>query len=172
MWGPGTPWKNETAWWTFLRGLFRRGWNHHPWKIEKIKADRKQIPNPNPKGNKSTVWGATCAMCHKDFVLKDIQVDHIEPAGSLKCEEDMLGFIKRLLFVTKDDLRLVCKDCNSALSLVDKRGISYEEAIAEKQAIAIMKSKKEKEWLLERGITPASNATKRRQQVKEALSNV
>lgn len=108
-------------------------------------------------------------MCENDFVLKDINVDHIIPAGQLNQTEDIQGFVERLLYVTEDDLRLVCKGCNSALGYADKHGVSFTEALLVKKVIAICKAKQDKQWLSERGITPSSNAAKRRAQIIEYL---
>lgn len=172
-WGyEGSPWKNSVAFFTYLRGCLRKAWSTNPIKIKLLNKKRYQIPNPNPKGNRATVWGADCAMCGGTFPIKNIQVDHITPAGSLQEREDIQGFVERLLFITEDDLRLVCKGCNSALAYADKHGISYEEAVAIKKAIEICKTKKDKEFLLEKGIEPESNAAKRRKQIeKELLGN-
>ncbi len=141
-WGEGTAWKNDKAFFTYLRGCLRLAWKRHPTKLKVLKEKRKQIRNPNPKGNKPTVFGFECEMCHKEFVLKEAQVDHINPAGSLQCKGDIQGFVERLLWVTEEDLRLVCKGCNSALALADKTGVSYEEAIREKEAIEWLKINK------------------------------
>ena len=97
------------------------------------------------------------------------QVDHIVPAGSLQKTEDIQGFVERLLYVTEEDLRLVCKDCNSALALAEKQGISLERARAEKTAILLQKEKQDVQWLKENGIIPASNSAKRRVQIVERL---
>lgn len=164
-----TLWKNSTAFWSFIRGKLRLGWNTHPFKIALINKKRYQIQNPNPKGKKQTVWGFDCEMCHKTFPIKEGQVDHIIPAGSLTCREDIQGFVERLLCVSETDLRLVCKGCNNALAMSQKTGMSYEECIIEKQAIEIIKQKKDKQFLSEAGVTPASNAKKRREQLLELL---
>lgn len=169
-WGyEGSPWKNSTNFFNYLRGCLRKAWSRNPIKLNVLNKQRKQIANPNPKGKKPTVWGADCAMCGGTFPIKDIQVDHIIPAGSLQKTEDIQGFVERLLYVTEDDLRLVCKECNSALALSDKQGISYEEAVIIKKAILICKNKQDKEFLIEHGVTPASNVSSRRKQVEDVL---
>lgn len=168
-WGEGTPWKNSTAFFTFLRGCLRKAWSRHPTKLNLIKKLRKQIPNPNPRGNKPTVWGATCSMCGQDFVLKDIQVDHVTPAGELNTTEDIQGFVERLLYVTEDDLRLCCKGCNSALAYSDKHKISFQEALIAKQIIQLQKSKSDVAFIKSKGYNPASNAAKRKEQLIEIL---
>lgn len=170
-WGAGTPWKNQTAFFTFLRGGLRRVWNKHPSKLEAIKAQRKQVKNPNPRGNKATVWGAQCVMCKGDFISKEIQVDHIVGAGQLNEVEDIQGFTERLLLVRPEDLRMCCKFCNSCLSYADKYGGTYEDAVITKRAIEVCKlpAKKQNEWLTSRGVKPAPNAKDRRVQVEAAL---
>lgn len=170
-WGVGTPWPKQTDFFTYLRGCLRKAWSNNPIKIQVLKNKRKQIVNPNPKGKKSHVWGFDCEMCKGTFIISEGQVDHIHPAGTLREKEDIQGFVERLLFVTEDDLRLVCKACNNALAMADKTKKSYEECLIEKQAIAIMNSKKDKQWLLDKGVTPGKNARIRKQQIIEVLKN-
>ena len=167
-WGyPGSPWKNSVAFYTYLRGCLRSAWSRNPIKHNLIKKQRRQIPNPNKNGKKATVWGADCAMCDGEFPISQIQVDHINPAGSLQCKEDIPGFVERLLFVTEDDLRLVCKGCNSALAYADKHGIPYEEALLLKQVIQMEKDKTLKKFLDDHGVT--CKATQRREKALEIL---
>lgn len=163
-------WANETAWWTYIRGCLRSTWSRNPVKHELLKAERKQIPNPNPRGKKTTVWGCTCRMCGNDFVMKDIQVDHIVEAGSLRSVEDIQGFVERLLFVTRDDLRVVCKECNSALAYASKQGITFAQAKAEKAALKIIKEKRDLTELEKYGIIPARTQKARREQLVQILS--
>lgn len=142
---PNSPWKNKTAFFTYLRGCLRNSWSKNPIKLNLIKSERKQIENPNPRGNKATVWGFTCAMCNKDFPIKDCQVDHINPVGKLNEKEDIQGFIERLLWVSDEDLRLCCKNCNMTLAYADRKNITFEEALLEKRIIALTKLPTEKQ---------------------------
>ena len=169
-WGSGTPWKNSVAFFTYLRGCLRKAWSSSPIKHNLIKKKRKQIPNPNPNGKKSTVFGFTCELCSGTFVLKDGQVDHKTPAGSLQRTEDIQGFVERLLYVTEEDLRLICRGCNSALAYADKQGITFEQALIEKSIIKLMKEKSDRQWLEERGIVPQSTQAKRREQIKQKMT--
>lgn len=178
---PNSPWKTKAAWLSYLRSAFRKAWLRNPVKLEKIRQGRIKIPNPNPKSATRfpTIFGAKCECCGGVFPLsggkkeakeKDfIVVDHLIPAGEFKDPEDAAKFFKGLLCVTLEDLRLLCTTCNATFLVAQKAGISFEEAKVEREAIAIVKSKKDKEWLVERGITPASNQAKRRQQITEKL---
>ena len=172
-WGEGTPWKSSVAFFTYLRGCLRKAWSRNPIKLEVLKKKRKRISNPNPRGAIKEVWGFDCAVCEKTLPLKEGQVDHIVPAGSLTRVEDIQGFVQRLLFVREEDLRLVCKDCNSTLAYAERQGLSFEEAQLQKRVITITKkpAAEIKAWLLAKGCTPASNAAARRKQIKEVLEN-
>lgn len=111
-------------------------------------------------------------MCGGTFPVSHGQVDHITEAGQLNKREDIQGFVERLLMVTEDDLRLICKDCNSACVLQNKQGISFQEARATKAVILMEKQKSLIPFLLENGYTSSSigkNAKTRRQQALEIL---
>ena len=166
---PRTPWKTKSAFMSYIRGCLRKAWNQHPVKLAVLKNQRKQVPNPNPRGNKKTVWGFECPLCGAEDVIKNAQVDHIKPAGALREISDIQQFAENLLVVVEEDLRLICKGCNSALAYSDKQGISFEEARATKEAIAIQKQKQDVSWLKSTGLTPAKNAKERRQQIIDYL---
>ena len=166
---PRTPWKTKSAFMSYIRGCLRKAWSTHPVKLAVLKNQRKQVPNPNPRGNKRTVWGFQCPLCDKEDILKNAQVDHINPAGTLADISDIQQFAENLLVVVEEDLRLICKDCNSALAYSDKNNVSFEEAKATKKAISLQKDKVDHEFLEVAGITPASNAKERRQQIIDHL---
>lgn len=63
------------------------------------------------------------------------------------------------------DQQFVCKPCHKAKTLSEKSGISYEQAVAEKQAIQIIKDKKDLTFLQEHGTIPARSQKARRQQI-------
>lgn len=125
------------------------------------------------------VWACKCEICSgiKPMQNSDknkrtktnFEVDHIIPAGSFNDLEDLVGFFERLLFVTEDDLRILCKDCHRIITYAEKEGLSFEEAAITKEAIGILASKKDKEWLIERGIVPASTQKARREQIIKLL---
>ena len=100
-----------------------------------------------------------------------IEIDHLNAASSLRCIEDLQGFAERLLVVTFEDIRALCKPCHSIVTLSQKKGVSLEEATLEQKVIAIDKLNvtEVKKWLLQRGITPATNKPGRRKQIKEFL---
>lgn len=52
-----------------------------------------------------------CAECEGVFGNKDVQVDHIEPCGSLKDYGDLPGFVERM-FCEVEGFQLLCKGCH------------------------------------------------------------
>lgn len=164
-------WKTKSAWLSWIRGGIRRSlWNRHPVKLNFIKHNRFKIPNPNPKGRVEKVWGGRCSISGEILPLKNLEVDHKTGNHSLREIHDIQPFIEGICFVTEDDLQFVSKEMHKVKSYSEKRGISFSEALAEKTAIKLIKEKKDKQWLKEHGIIPASNATKRREQIVDHLN--
>ncbi len=178
VWGEGTPWRTQAEFYTYLRGCLRRAWIRHPNKIKRINALRYQVDRLDKDGNvmrdKKTgkpkkIWNCKCELCGHTGGMKDFQVDHIHAAGALTCYEDLPGFALRLLYVNEEDLRVVCKKCNSILAYADKHNLSFVEASAEKEASEICRTKKDKQWLEKRGVKPESTIIKRRKQIVKIL---
>lgn len=165
-------WKTEFAFMSFLRGGIRRSlWNKNPIKLEFLKESRRRIVNPVEKNRARfpEVWGGTCYACKNEFPLKDMEVDHLTGNHSLRTIADIQPFVEGIVCISKKDLGLICKPCHKAKSYAEKQGISFEDAVAEKEAIAICKTKKDKEWLEARGIAAGRTAAIRRQQIVQAL---
>lgn len=59
-----------------------------------------------------------CASCHRDFMLKDVQVDHIEPIIPLnkKGIELSWNFIINQIFCDEDNLQVLCHSCHKKKS--------------------------------------------------------
>ena len=94
----------EAAFWGMIRSSLRqksRWW--HPIKQIKESSRRKYVG-----ANKQQKWEYECASCGGWFMEKEIEVDHIIEAGSLKKGEDLKDFIERL-FCEKEGLQILCK---------------------------------------------------------------
>lgn len=52
-----------------------------------------------------------CAHCDGWFGSSQVEVDHIVPAGSLKCYDDLPGFVERM-FCEADGFQVLCKECH------------------------------------------------------------
>jgi len=133
-------WKSKAMFFSFLKGLFRRGWSRHPVKIKLLKKHRVQIPNPNPKGKKPTVWGAKCSVCNRLFPMNMLEVDHVlEDTASLTKLSDVQTCVEKLLVIVEDDLRIICKNDHATATLSQRLGITLVEAKIEQQVIAFRK---------------------------------
>ena len=139
-------WKSKAMFFSFLKGLFRRGWSRHPIKIKLLKKHRKQIPNPNPKGKKPTVWGAECSVCHNVFPMNMLEVDHVlEDTASLTKLSDVQSCVEKLLVIVEDDLRIICKNDHATSTLSQRLGIPLAEAKIEQKVILFRKQNAEKQ---------------------------
>ncbi len=63
-----------------------------------------------------------CNECKQWFAEKNINVDHIIPAGTLKCANDLPGFVERL-FCEADNLQVLCSACHDVKTKNEKNGI-------------------------------------------------
>jgi 5-methylcytosine-specific restriction endonuclease McrA len=61
-----------------------------------------------------------CKKCKTWTTEKNINVDHIKPAGSLNCAEDLPGFVQRL-FCEQDNLQVLCTDCHNKKTANEKK---------------------------------------------------
>ena len=106
--GRKTPPHPENPSWTearfrqFIRSALRAAWSRWPPKYQCLNEGRKAI-----KGKKHK-WEYQCKHCGGWFQAKEVQVDHITPAGS---DKDWNEFIQRL-FVGTEKLQRLCKNCH------------------------------------------------------------
>ena len=85
-----------------------------PRQEAKNKARRK-----NQSVNKRMRWEYQCNICKGWFADKDVEVDHIIPAGSIRSFDDIGGFAERL-FCDADKMQVVCKSCHAEKTKKDR----------------------------------------------------
>jgi hypothetical protein len=108
----------------FLRSGFREKFNRYPPKYDCIKAaavtmqDGEYKTGPK-KGTPKMVKRYRCSACEQLFLQKEVQVDHIHGAGSLKSFEDASGFLERL-FCGADGMQVMCKPCHNLKTQQEK----------------------------------------------------
>jgi len=159
-------WPTKSSFFTFLRGALRRAiWEKWPLKIE-FKNEVCDVPPEGYKGRAKS--GAYCALSGEWVGKSASEIDHILGNVSLKDWEDVLPFILHLC-ASKDNMQLVSKEAHKIKSYAEKMGISFEEASYVKEAIALVKDKKDVAWIKEKGYTPATSSAKRRLQIVEIL---
>ena len=100
-----------------IRSVLRRFSMQVPAIQESKRACRRRYTGEN----KRVKWEYPCAACKGWFLDKQVQVDHIEPAGKLRSFDDLGSFARRLLFVTPDQLQILCVPCHNAKSAEERR---------------------------------------------------
>lgn len=138
---------------SFLRSGLRRLWTKYPPKFQALNAAKRR--KLNAKGNQKYEY--KCASCNKHFAGKNVSVDHIVPAGSLRSFSDLPDFCSRL-FCKLEDLQVLCYKCHKEKTNAE-RGIIPE--IAEFKAD---NAERQKTKLKKIGIEPESNSKKRIEQ--------
>jgi 5-methylcytosine-specific restriction endonuclease McrA len=105
----------ESAFWSFIRSALRQ--KSRWWKpISLCKQNAKR----NYKGpNKRQQYEYQCNYCKKWYADKNINVDHIIPAGTLTCANDLPEFVERL-FVEVNGLQVLCQDCHNIKTKQEK----------------------------------------------------
>ena len=81
-----------------------------PWSEVNALMEGLQLNSPKGKAGKHR-FEYKCKGCAKHFPQKEVKVDHIEPAGSLKTFDDLPGFVERL-FCEADNLQVLCDTCH------------------------------------------------------------
>ena len=108
----------ESAFWGMLRSALRQ--KSRWWKPI---AEAKKLARRSYKGkNKRQKWEYLCAECKNWHMGKNVNVDHITPAGTLKCAEDLPGFVERL-FCEVDGLQILCRTCHDKKTKIDKESM-------------------------------------------------
>ena len=166
-------WKSESYFWTFVRGVLRKGWSKHPLKLEYIKTHRKRIINPVEANRERfpECWGLVCDICNKPTAQKDIEIDHIGDSCKFTGLHDVEKYVAHLFLIDYDSIRPLCKPCHKIVNQSQRSGVSFEQARIEKEMIAKLKDKNLLTWLSEHGYNGAavSNAVKRKAAVAAIL---
>jgi len=106
----------ESAFWSFIRSALRQ--KSRWWKpITQCKMSSRR-PYKGPL--KRQKFEYQCKSCNNWFPEKKINVDHIKPAGSLNCANDLPGFVERL-FCEQDNLQVLCTKCHDFKTKNEKK---------------------------------------------------
>ena len=106
----------DKKFWQYLRSILRRAFLRYPTRVQCITSNRI----PYEGDNKRRKWSAICELCSGEFKLSEVQVDHIEPCGSLLGVDDVGSFILRL-FCGVEGLRVVCKPCHKQVTALQRK---------------------------------------------------
>ena len=105
----------ESAFWSFIRSALRQ--KSRWWKP--IMQAKMNARRPYKGPNKRQKFEYLCAHCNAWFPEKKINIDHIRPAGSLNCAQDLPGFVERL-FCEVDNLQCLCEKCHDVKTKSEK----------------------------------------------------
>lgn len=111
--GAGT--LTESAFWTMIRSTLRnksRFWA--PIKVCKENS-RRRYKGPN----RLQKWEYLCNSCKQWFPEKQINVDHIVPAGRLNSKHDLPDFVETL-FCEVENLQVLCSSCHNTKTKNEK----------------------------------------------------
>lgn len=98
----------ESAFWGFIRSSLRQ--KSRWWKP--IGEAKQKAKRPYKGRGNQRKWEYQCAECLQWFPDKEVNVDHIIPAGTLRCAADLPGFVERL-FCEIDNLQVLCNVCHN-----------------------------------------------------------
>ena len=165
-------WKSEAKYWGWLRGSLRRLWSDYPlrkvWKKSQLRPVTKQ-EREDKVYHTSTKNVGQCSFCHVWMAGSKLECDHLIESDGCTSKETAESFLWHCGGLIGEDFRLACKPCHKIQSYSQRSGLDFKEASAEKEAIAICKAKEDKQWLSDKGLTPATSAPKRRIQIVQYL---
>jgi 5-methylcytosine-specific restriction endonuclease McrA len=110
---------SEARFFSFIRSALRRASMKWPVKTDCLIAARR--PRTEASGEGKHTYEYQCAECEFYWQGKDVAVDHITSAGSLKTFADLPGFVERL-FCELKGLQVLCKACHTIKTNHEKRG--------------------------------------------------
>ena len=112
---------SEAAFWAFIRSALRQ--KSRWWKpITQCKQNAKR---PYKGNNKRQKFEYQCNKCKKWFPDKQINVDHVTPAGELNKASDLPGFVERL-FVEVERLQCLCQNCHNEKTKQEKEQLKLK----------------------------------------------
>jgi 5-methylcytosine-specific restriction endonuclease McrA len=109
----GDTW-TEAKYFQFIRSTLRNSFSRYPVKYQVLKASQRYVTGQRHK------YEHQCAKCKEWFKGKEVQVDHIKPAGSLKCYDDLPSFVSNL-FCEADNLQVLCKACHKTKTAEERK---------------------------------------------------
>ena len=104
---PAYPVWTTAKFWSFIRSGLRAKFTRCPPQSMLYAAAKRTLKKK--KGNQKFEY--QCAMCQNWFKMKEVEVDHILPCGSLRKGSDLAGFTKRM-FCSQEHLRILCTPCH------------------------------------------------------------
>lgn len=102
---------NNSTWtsarfWSFVRSSLRRSSSRWGPAFAALKEAETGKKTNASSGRLAMHY--RCAECGGEFPRKEVEIDHIVSCGSLRCYDDLPGFVQRL-FPEKEGFAILCK---------------------------------------------------------------
>lgn len=110
----------DSQYWGMIRSALRSGMRFYPAKLEVLKAAKSPCINCGKQK-----WQFKCNVCGGQFKATEVQVDHIEPAGSLLSYADLPKFVEGL-YCGEDNLQVICKSCHKVKCKEERNSGAYK----------------------------------------------
>lgn len=107
---------SEAKFFSFIRSALRAAWSRWPPKYQLLAKAKRKYEGPN----KRLKWEFQCNECQHYYPQKEISVDHIVPAGTLRTFDDIGPFCERL-FVGEDKLQVLCTSCHNVKTQEERK---------------------------------------------------
>lgn len=105
----------ESQYFGKIRSALRNCFRYWPPLQEALKKASRPSKHPTNKRLKTEYQ---CADCLQWFARKDVEIDHIIECGSLRCYDDIPGFLERLTTEDKSSYQILCKKDHAAKSKI------------------------------------------------------
>lgn len=97
---------------------------------EPIKQAERAARRPNQSDNPRLKWEYQCADCTEWHKGSEVQVDHVNPCGTLLSLEDIPAFIERLLSEDPNDYQVLCKQCHQKKTNAEREARTMQKEVA------------------------------------------
>ncbi len=162
-----------------VRTMIRSMWSDGVFKLEFLKRNSVLIPNTNTRSMKRfpMVRRYQCAICGEMFGSTEVELDHIESENTLTSYEHINDFMTNIVLTSPDKLQVLCKDkkskklgvtrfgCHSIKTFSERYGVDFDTARAEKEALQLIKQKKDKAYCVEHNLVVESTQAFRRKAI-------
>lgn len=140
--------KEIMTWW---RGAVRRMFAKSPPMLKFVQDNTIVVVNDNPRSKKRfpKVKKFKCAMDDKLYGSNFVEVDHIVGENACAKFSDAESFLTNIVFIAPTDLQILSKDNHKIKTYAERHGYSFNEARVRKEVIALEKSGKLKQTLVD-----------------------
>jgi 5-methylcytosine-specific restriction endonuclease McrA len=111
----------ESQYWSTIRSALRTGMRFWKPKLNVMNRAKRKYEGEN----KRQKFAYECEHCKGLFKATDVQVDHIQPAGSLLSYQDLPQFVERL-YCGEDGLQVLCSECHRKKSNEERKTGAYK----------------------------------------------